>query len=170
MKFIAIAILIISTCSSGQKKQVSPTEFIFMNKNGDFSIFQNWKIYPREGKGDVLVCDYYKEDEVNKRYLVFKNNSGEFLYKNIYPVMDTVSHSLEKGNYTNERIDLELINTFNALNINKLTYVSNLNLYLFDLQETSVIYSEKDINLTDLKQYEKYVKVDSNWFYYEVKR
>lgn len=167
MKLLTIIALILSACSSNQEEIISPKEFISLNKGRDFSIFQNWNIYPREVKGDVLVCDYYKEDEVNKRYLVFKNKSGEYIYRNIYPVIDTVSYSLEKGDSTEGKVSLELINTFNALNIYKLTYITNLNLYLFDLQETTVIYSEKNIDITDLKQYEKYVKIDANWFYYE---
>lgn len=167
MKLLTIIGLILSACASNQKEIISPKEFVSINRGHDFSIFQNWKIYPREDKGDVLVCDYFKEDEVDKRYIVFKNKSGELIYRNIYPVMDTVSYSLEKGEYIEGKVSYDLINTFNALNIYKLTYVTNLNLYLFDLHETTVIYSEKGIDITDIKQYEEYTKIDANWFYYD---
>lgn len=168
MKYLTIIVLLLSACSSSQKETISPKGFISLNKNRDFSIFQNWSIAPRGDGCDYYIYDYCKEDEVLKRYIVFNNKNGELVYRTIFPLIDTLAYTLEKGEYKEGQVGFELVNTFNSLNIYKLTYVANLKLYLFNLKETSIIYSEKGIDITDLKQYENYTKIDSNWFYYEV--
>lgn len=161
-----IALLTLTMCYSGQKETISPKEFISLNKNRDFSIFQNWSIAPRGDGCDYYIYDYCKEDEVLKRYIVFNDKNGELVYRTIFPLLDTLAYTLEKGEYKEGIVGFELVNTFYLLNIYRLKYVANLNLYHFGLKEASVIYSEKGIDIT-LTGYENYTKIDSNWFYYD---
>lgn len=140
-------------------------DFYSQNKGKDFNIFRNWEISPRDEKDNAYICDYFENDEITSRYLVVDN--GKVIFKKIFPIQDSIFQDLIDNDLMNpDQISLSLFKEFKSLKTNSLHFIHQYNLFIFKLDNCSILYSEEKIDdITNINRFSQYKSIDSKWFY-----
>lgn len=170
MKNVIILFLIFGFYNCNSYESSSSIEQIYnLNKGKDFSEFENWTIFLRENESDTYIFDSMPNDKVEARYLVVSKDS--LLFKRIFPFQDSIFHSLNA--YCSEKqnakgaFDLDLYSNFKALNVDVISYQQNDSLYLLKKAGIVLLHTKGSTDISTIKQYSNYKKIDANWFYFK---
>lgn len=139
-------------------------------KGKDLSEFKRWNVYLREGKDNVFLFDYIPFENLESRYLIVDNDS--IIYKEIFPVGDSLFHHLDKDllvtSCEREKLIKKLFFDFQSLDIDGISYNKKDSIFLFKRGQIMLLNTvAKNIDITRTERYEMYHEIDSNWYYYE---
>jgi len=168
MRPFLLFILMLAINCQGEKLTSLPLTiryFYTQNKEKDFNNFVNWHISPRDKSDDAYIFDFFENDKIKYGFIVISN--GQEKFKKIFPSQDSSFYNLTDNELEQTYpINLSLFKEFKALNINSLLYIPENNLFLFKLNDYSIIYSvDKMDDITNIKRFSNYKSIDSNWFY-----
>jgi len=139
-----------------------------LNKDKSFSEFENWNIYPRDGKSNVYLFDHMLDNKIATRYLVVDDDS--IIFKRIFSLQDTVFFSLSPDflyrPLEKTTISLELFLNFKSLGIDAIFHRQKERLFLLKKDKISLIRSvDPRNNLSESVNFVNYRKIDPYWFY-----
>lgn len=168
MKNIVILFLILAFQNCNSNELSSEINKIYsLNKEKDFSEFENWTIYLREDESETWLFDYTPNNKIEARYLIIRKDS--LLVKSIFPVKDSAFHSLNVyssgDQYAEDALSLDLYLNFKALKVDAISYLQEDSLYLLKKEGIFLIHTKSPTDISSVKQFCHYKKIDPLWFY-----
>lgn len=165
---IILLAIICHSCTSNELPTLIE-EIYTLNRAKEFNKFRNWVIYTREGKDNVYLFDYMQNDQIDTRYLVVHNDT--VVFKEIFPKKDTVFHvaKIDSLYYDNSNmLSIDLYFDFKDLEVDEISYLQNEDLFLLKRNGFTLIHSVKPLdNITNIKRFNNYKKIDEYWYYFE---
>lgn len=163
---ILLFLLVFHNCNSNELSS-EINKIYNLNKEKDFSEFDNWTIFLREEEGATWLFDYTPNNKIEARYLIIQTDS--LLVKRIFPLKDSVFHSLNVyaswQQYAEDAFSLNLYLNFRALKIDAISYQQDDSLYLLKKGGIILIHTKKPTDISTFKKFCNYKKIDSYWFY-----
>lgn len=168
MKNIVILFFILSFQNCNSNELPSEVNKIYnLNKEKDFSEFENWTIYLRENERETWLFDYTPNNKIEARYLIIKKDS--LLIKCIFPVKDSAFHSLNgyflENRNVEDALSLDLYLNFIALKVDAISYLQDDCMYLMKIKGAVLLHTKIPIEISTVKQFCHYKRIDSHWFY-----
>jgi len=166
---ILILLLIFQNCNSNEfPSEIKKT--YFRNKDKDFSKFENWNIYLREGKTNVYLLDYVLNDKIEGRYLIIDKDS--IIFKRIFPHQDSMFYLLNTDSLHRQcgkiSLSMNLFLNFKSLEIDAMRYNQKEKLFLLKNDNFTLVRTMKPMEvISNGTQFLNYKKIDLYWFYHE---
>jgi len=167
MRTMIILIILFQGCNL--KDLPSEVKEIYsLNKGRDFSAFENWNVYLREGTTNVYVFDYKVIDKIDARYLIVDKDS--LMFKQIFPKQDSLFYTLNPDSSYNgmSLLNVDLYLDFKSLGVDAIFYVQKNKMFLLKKDKITLVRTMKPSDsISDGVQFINYKKIDPYWFYYE---
>ena len=171
MRTLAILLLLVifQNCNSNEfDSDIKKT--YFRNKDKDFSKFENWNIYLREGKSNVYILDFELNDKNEARYLIIDNDS--IIFKRIFPLQDSIFYLLNTDSLHRPSgkclLSMDLYLNFKSLGIDAMFYKEKEKLFMLEKDKFTLVHSVKPVeSIYNGRQFLNYKKIDMYWFYHE---
>lgn len=124
--------------------------------------FNNWNISMRY---DVTCFDF----DIY-RLIVKTDSANHLMLLEVLPKPDTtfVSIADKEGNntYPFSLTDLSaMYRIIKSMNISKVVFRDDFGIIIFKLEHSTLIYTEKQVDISTMKRFEVYEKYDNNWYY-----
>ena len=166
---ILILLLIFQNCNSNEFPLEIKKTYL-LNKEKNFSAFENWNIYLREGKNNVYLFDYTLNDKIEARYLIIDKDS--IIFKRVFPLQDSVffllkTDSLHKHSGKSS-LSMDLYLNFKSLEVDAMFYRQKEKLFLLKKDKITLVRTMKPIDsISNEIQFVNYKKIDPYWFYHK---
>lgn len=169
--FILIVLFLMSITSTyGQKNMHCDlneiTDFIKITQNESVEIFQGWNIWKRS---DGFVFDYL---DIEYRLLIINDDKEEVLFKEIFPVQDSVFYPMNQIDSRSGYYSFEVNNfndkvlLFEKLKVDRVKSEIEDGLIMFVNEDFIIIFSQKGTDIRALNKYDEYSRYDKHWWYY----
>jgi len=133
-----------------------------IHKSVPLSIFNNWNISARY---DIMYFDF----DIY-RLVVKTNSTNQLMFLENLPKQDTAFFLLadkkRKNNYPFSLTDLSsMYRIVKNMKVSKVIFRDDYGFIIFVLEHSTLIYTDKQVDISAIKRFEVYEKYDSNWYY-----
>lgn len=167
MKILTVGLLVLTLLSCKHVDRPNDVEQVYLlNRNKNLSIFKNWDIYYRDGKNNVILFDYYNKEVLEYRYIVAQEDS--IIIRELHPNNKLPFYNLEDSDSSNtNQLSYSQYKKFLDLEVDFLSYRYADDLFIIKKNSSTLIYKNNNLKEKgDTLDYENYIKIDSNWYYY----